>query len=74
MKNPWLMVELPGKPGKKLVEAWESLDADYRAAFYPHLIGETSAEFLSDWLARKGHAVSASTIRTYRRSIRQSGV
>lgn len=38
-------------------------------AFSPHLLGETSADWLSTTLRRHGHDVSATTIRTYRRSV-----
>ena len=61
---------LPGTPGPKLGAAWAAMDTAKRAAFRPHLLGTTSAEYLSGWLARAGTPVSASTIRTYRRSLR----
>lgn len=60
---------LPGKPGVKLTRAWAEMDADKRAAFLPHLLGDTSAEYLAWWLERAGTSVSASTIRTYRRAL-----
>lgn len=65
---------LPGSPGSKLAGAWQALTGEYKEAFAAHLFGDTSAEWLADWLTRFGHPVSASTIRTYRRSLRQSGV
>lgn len=65
---------LPGEPGPKLKEAWEALPWPWRPAVREHLLGGTSAEFLSAWFERFGHPVSASTIRTYRRSLRQGGV
>lgn len=65
--------ELPGNPGGRLGAAWASMTEVTRAAFRPHLLGETSAEYLAEWLGRYGTPVSASTIRTYRRSLRQNG-
>lgn len=53
--------------GETLVAAMSSLSAERRKAFAQHLHGGTSADYLSDWLARAGHQVSASTIRAYRR-------
>lgn len=65
---------LPGRPGKTLQAIWDAMSGFTRAAFRPHLLGDTSAEYLSDWLRRHGSPVSASTIRAYRRSLRQTGV
>ena len=65
--------ELPGSPGQRLRDAFSAMTEVTRAAFLPHLLGETSAEYLADWLARYGTPVSASTIRTYRRTLRQNG-
>lgn len=63
---------LPGSPGQRLGDAVDAMTETTRAAFLPHLLGETSAEYLAGWLARHGTPVSASTIRTYRRSLRQA--
>jgi hypothetical protein len=65
--------ELPGTPGPRLRDAWDAMTEATRAAFRLHLLGDTSAEYLADWLGRHGTPVSASTIRTYRRSLRRSG-
>ncbi len=62
---------LPGIPGPKIRDAWDRMDERRRAAFRPRLLGSTSAEYLADWLTRAGTPVSASTIRTYRRSLRK---
>ncbi|WP_329022473.1 hypothetical protein [Streptomyces sp. NBC_00690] len=62
---------LPGSPGPRLLGIWESLDPDERAVFERHLLEGTAAEDLVWILARYGHRVSASTIRTYRRRLRQ---
>ena len=63
---------LPGNPGPRLTDAVNAMTEVTRAAFLPHLLGETSAEYLADWLTRHGTPVSASTIRTYRRALRQA--
>lgn len=65
--------ELPGNPGGRLRAAWDAMTDTTRAAFRLHLFGETSAEYLAGWLRRYGTPVSASTIRTYRRSLRPPG-
>lgn len=38
-------------------------------AFMDHLKGGTSADYLSNWLARYGYPVSATTLKTYRRKL-----
>ncbi len=60
---------LPGRPGTRLTTAWAALTQERRAALLPHLLGDTSADYLASWLTRAGHPVSASTIRTYRRGL-----
>jgi hypothetical protein len=66
-------VTLPGSPGPKLQQAYEELPADYRQPFRNHLLGGTSADWLSHWLGLASMPVSATTIRTYRRAL-QKGV
>jgi hypothetical protein len=66
-------MRLPGAAGPKLTAAVDTMDDPTREAFQSHLLGDTSAEYLADWLTRAGTPVSASTIRTYRRLLRQSG-
>ncbi|MEU0739283.1 hypothetical protein [Streptomyces sp. NPDC006134] len=63
--------ELPGKPGPRLVGIWKALDPVEREHLGRHLLGGTAAEDLVWILARYGHHISASTIRTYRRRLRQ---
>ena len=63
---------LPGDPGPRLRDAFDAMTTQKQAVFLPHLLGETSAEYLAGWLARHGTPVSASTIRTYRRALRQA--
>ncbi|MEU4155668.1 hypothetical protein [Actinoplanes sp. NPDC026670] len=60
---------LYGNAGPKLAAAWAAMSLDERDAFWAHLAGDTSAEWLSDLLTRHGTPVSASTIRAYRRSL-----
>ncbi|MFC4089385.1 hypothetical protein [Micromonospora sp. GCM10011541] len=62
------------KPSSKLQAALDAMSDPVRQAFLAHLIGETSAEYLADWLERAGTPVSPSSIRTYRRSLRRTGV
>ncbi|MEU7570359.1 hypothetical protein [Micromonospora sp. NPDC049240] len=52
----------------KLQAAIDGMTDTIRRAFVRHLEGETSAEYLSDWLERYGTPVSASSIRAYRRA------
>lgn len=68
MKSP-----LPGRPGPRLLAIWEALEGREREAFERHLLQDTAAEELVGILHRHGHPVSASTIRTYRRLLRQEG-
>lgn len=62
---------LPGQPGPRLNAIWEALDGAEREVFERHLLHGTAAEDLVWILGRYGHRVSASTIRTYRRRLRQ---
>ncbi|QDP44247.1 hypothetical protein KGG70_gp37 [Streptomyces phage Celia] len=68
------MTTLPGSPGPSLEAIWGALSEAERDALRPHLLGDTSADWLSAVLKKYGREVSASTIRTYRRALRQSGV
>lgn len=62
------MTSLPGSPGPKIRAAFEAMSEAERKAFIDHLINTTSAEWLSKVLTDHGHPISASSIRTYRRS------
>lgn len=62
------MSALPGRPGPKLRAAWEAMSQERREAFLPHLLGGTSANWLSNWLTRAGTPVGATTIKDYRRT------
>ena len=64
---------LPGEPGPTLAAIWDRLTEGEQYALALHLLGETSADWLSTTLRKFGHDVSATTIRTYRRAIRQEG-
>jgi hypothetical protein len=62
---------LPGQPGPTLKRICEELEPDVRETVVLRLLdASTSAERLALVLRKHGHAVSASTIRTYRRSLR----
>jgi hypothetical protein len=60
---------LPGSPGPVLQTIFDKCDPVERTALRNHLVGFTSAEWLAECLRTEGHKVSASTIRTYRRSL-----
>ncbi|MFK0099264.1 hypothetical protein [Streptomyces sp. NPDC091040] len=63
---------LPGQPGPTLNRIYEELEPDVRETVVLRLLDTaSSAERLALVLRRHGHAVSASTIRTYRRSLRE---
>ncbi|GLZ81433.1 hypothetical protein Afil01_62400 [Actinorhabdospora filicis] len=64
---------LPGAPGPTITAISEALTDDARAAFLDRLLGAMPAERLAAILRRHGFTVSASTIRTYRRSVRRAG-
>ncbi|MBT2544532.1 hypothetical protein J7E99_28490 [Streptomyces sp. ISL-44] len=61
---------LPGDPGPTLTRLYEELEPDVRETVLVRLLDGSSAERLALVLRRHGHTVSASTIRTYRRSLR----
>lgn len=63
--------DLPGPAGPRLQAIWSALSGDERRAFERHLMNDTAAEEIAWILGRYGHRVSASTIRTYRRRLRQ---
>lgn len=62
---------LPGTPPPTLQALLSELTAPQRAALVAHLIGGTSADWISNTLRDFGHSVSATTIRTYRRSLKE---
>lgn len=64
---------LPGVPPPIIAAIWGQLSGLARAALRPHLLGETSADWLANTLTDEGFPVGASTIRTYRRALRQIG-
>jgi len=63
--------QLPGTPGPALTTIWSAFGPQEQQAVLPHLLGDTPADWLASLLRRHGHTVSASTIRTYRRALRQ---
>ena len=52
-----------------LADALRQLPLDVRGSFYEHLVGGTSCDYLSDWLKRAGHSVSATTLKRARQGI-----
>jgi hypothetical protein len=58
----------------KVDVALEGVGGEAREAFLAHLLGGTSAAWLSDWLSRAGHPVSATTIKDYRKKVRHDGL
>jgi hypothetical protein len=58
----------------KVETALASVGGRAREAFLAHLRGGTSAVWLSDWLSRAGHPVSATTIKDYRKKVRDDGL
>ncbi|MER7109663.1 hypothetical protein [Streptomyces sp. NPDC000229] len=65
------MSDLPGAPGPTLKRIYEELEPDVRETVVLRLLDiGSSAERLALVLRKHGHTVSASTIRTYRRSLR----
>ena len=57
----------------KVDVALEEVGGEAREAILTHLRGGTSAAWLSDWLTRAGHPVSATTIKDYRKKVRDVG-
>ncbi|MEV0437811.1 hypothetical protein AB0I84_00655 [Streptomyces spectabilis] len=60
---------LPGNPGPTLQRIYDELEPDERESVAIRLLDGSSAERLALVLRKHGHRVSASTIRTYRRSL-----
>ena len=67
------MTPLPGTPGPTLEGVWQGMDEVTRSAFLSHLLGGTSADWLAGVLKKHGHQVSATTIKTYRQSLKTEG-
>lgn len=66
-----LLEGLPGTPGPTLRALCESLDPATRASVREHVLGGTSAEWLALVLTEHGHRIGATTIKRYRRSLRE---
>lgn len=64
---------LPGSVPARLLGAYRGLPRDYQEAVRKHLLGGTSADWLSDWFGRYGLPVGATTIKKYRRHLRSEG-
>lgn len=61
---------LPGTPPPTLAALYGALSPVSQGALKAHLLGGTSADWLAAILREEGFAISATTIRTYRRSLR----
>lgn len=59
---------------KALAGVWASLNQDQRQAFLPHLVGDTSPEWLARTLTEAGYRIGQTTIKAYRRALREDGV
>ncbi|MFI1799882.1 hypothetical protein ACH427_21355 [Streptomyces sp. NPDC020379] len=63
---------LPGSPGPTLQRIYDELEPHERETVTIRLLDGSSAERLALILRKHGHRVSASTIRTYRRSLMEA--
>lgn len=63
-------VTLPGTPPPTLARVWGDLSGVERALVREHILQGTSADWLADTLREFGYTVSATTIRSYRRSLK----
>lgn len=61
---------LPVKPTGRLAEVLAAVSPSARKALETHLLGGTSAEWLSTILTGEGYSIGASTIKAYRRAIK----
>lgn len=61
---------LPVKPTGRLAEVLKAVNPNARKALEKHLLGGTSADWLSTILTGEGYPVSASTIRSYRQGVK----
>lgn len=64
---------LPGEPPARLQAVYEALAPSAMESLRVHLMGGTSADTLADVLTRHGYPIGATTIKTYRRKMRQAG-
>lgn len=69
--SPVVASTLPGTPPPTLAGVWGDLTGQERALLRQHLMGGTSAEWLADTLREFGYTISATTIRSYRRSLKE---
>lgn len=67
-------LDLPGDPPPVLRDAYGPMAVPYKEAVLDHLLGGTSADWLSGWFKRYGTPVGSTTIKTYRASLRETGV
>jgi hypothetical protein len=67
-------VSLPGTVPAKLAEIYNALPIAERGALEEHLFGGTSAARLSDVLTRHGHQIGKTTIKVYRKNLKEIGL
>lgn len=60
---------LPGTPPPSLTAIYEAVIDEVKVSLRKHLLGGTSADWLAGLLREYGYSISATTIRTYRRSL-----
>lgn len=63
------MRDLPSGVPPVLADALRGLPPGVSERFIEHLAEGTSCDWLSDWLGRAGHPVSATTLKRARQSI-----
>lgn len=68
------MSSLPGSPSPTLRRVWSEVPGPARGSLKDHLLNGTSADWLARSLTEAGYPIGATTIKTYRRSLRQNGV
>jgi hypothetical protein len=54
----------------KVDAALDAVGGEAREAFLAHVRGGTSATWLADWLTRAGHPVGATTVKDFRKKVR----
>ena len=61
---------LPVKPTGRLAEVLAAVNPNARKALEAHLLGGTSADWLSTVLTSEGYPIGASTVKSYRRAVK----
>lgn len=70
-----MSAELPGYAPGRIRAVFDALETEEKQeAFLRHLLGGTSAEWLADTLTLAGYPLGQTTIKSYRRALREAGV